>query len=384
MSGAPVERRMVEFVRLLRHNGFALGIEETLDALRVAGAIDLASRAALRSSLRALLSSTEDEWRRFDDIFELFWRGRGAKQAMRSKGDNPQALFGGRPLGNAPPGPPTLIDRSMREESGDTPMGGEGRREGATSDEALGATDLRRINDPEEMARVHRLAERLALRMKHRLSRRERQKRRGRRLDLRATIHRSVPYGGMPMRLAFRARREEPLRLVLLVDVSGSMSLYSSFFLRFVRGMLDQFREAEAFVFHTRLIHVSPALRERDLARALDRMSLIASGWSGGTRIGESIATFNRYHAASVLNSRSVVIVMSDGYDTGEPADLAAEMRQLKRRARRVVWLNPLLGWESYAPTAGGMAAALPYIDLFASAHNLDSLAALEPALGHL
>src|SRR6185437_3966035 len=165
MSGAAVERRIVEFVRLLRHNGFALGIEETLDALRVADAIDLARPAMLRSSLRALLSSTDDEWRRFDDIFELFWRGRGAKQAMRSKGDNPQALFGGRPLGNAPPGPPTLIDRSMREEGGDTPLGGEGRREGATSDEALGATDLRRINDPEEMARVHRLAERLALRM---------------------------------------------------------------------------------------------------------------------------------------------------------------------------------------------------------------------------
>jgi uncharacterized protein len=384
MSGALVERRIVAFVRLLRHNGFALGLDETLDALRVARAIDLARIDALRWGLRTLLCSTEDEWRRFDALFDLHWRGRGLKQAMKSRGDDARSAFGARPLGDPPPGPPGLIDRVARGEEGDAPSGGEGRREGASRDEALGSTDLRRINNPEEMAQVHRLAERLARRMKHRLSRRERLKRHGRRLDLRRTIHNSVKYGGTPMQVAFRARREEPLRLVLLVDVSGSMSLYSSFFMRFVRGLVDEFREAEAFVFHTRLIHVSPALRERDLARALDRMSLIAAGWSGGTRIGDALAAFNRYYAAEVLNSRSVVIIMSDGYDTGEPAALAAEMRQLRRRARRIVWLNPLIGWEGYQPSARGMQAALPHVDLFASAHNIDSLAALEPYLARI
>jgi uncharacterized protein len=384
MSGARIERRIVGFVQLLRHNGFALGVAETLDALRVARSVDLARPEALRWGLRALLASRQDEWRRFDELFDLHWQGRGVKQAMRSKGGG-EGAFGGRKLSDAPPGgAPALIDRVARGAEGDAAAGGEGRREGASRAEALGSTDLRRINDPEEMARIERLAERLARRMQHRLSRRERRQRQGRRLDLRRTIHQSVRYGGTPMQVAFRARRREQLRLVLLVDVSGSMSLYSSFFLRFVRGLVDRFRSAEAFVFHTRLVPVSPALRERDLARALDRMSLIAAGWSGGTRIGEALAAFNRHHAAQLLNSRSVVIIMSDGYDTGAPEDLAAELRQLRRRARRILWLNPLLGWESYTPTAGGMAAALPYLDLFAPAHNLDSLAALEPELARV
>ena len=384
MNGAGIERRIVAFVRLLRHNGFALGLDETLDALRAARSLDLARVDELRWGLRTLLCSTEDEWARFDALFDLFWRARGLKQGVKSRGDNAQSAFGARPLGDRPGGPPGLIERVARGDEGDAPAGGEGRRQGASRSEALGSTDLRRINDPEEMAQVHRLAERLARRMKHRLSRRERLKRQGRRLDLRRTIHNSVKYGGTPMQVAFRARREEPLRLVLIVDVSGSMSLYSSFFMRFVRGLVDEFREAEAFVFHTRLIHVSPALRERDLARALDRMSLIAAGWAGGTRIGDALAAFNRHYAADVLNSRSVVIIMSDGYDTGEPGALAAEMRRLRRRARRIIWLNPLIGWEGYAHEAGGMAAALPYVDLFAPAHNLDSLLALEPQLARI
>jgi uncharacterized protein with von Willebrand factor type A (vWA) domain len=162
------------------------------------------------------------------------------------------------------------------------------------------------------------------------------------------------------------------------------MSLYSTFFVRFIRGVLDHVREAEAFVFHTRLIHISAALRERDTEKALERMALMAAGWAGGTRIGDSLATFNRNYAAGVINSRTAVMIVSDGYDTGAPEVLAAEMARLKRRARRIVWLNPMIGWRDYAPVAQGMAAALPHVDLFAPAHNLESLAALEPYLAKL
>ena len=175
-----------------------------------------------------------------------------------------------------------------------------------------------------------------------------------------------------------------PLRLVLLLDASGSMELYTAFFARFLHAAVDAFREAEAFVFHTRLVHVSSALRERDVARAVDRLALMAQGIGGGTRIGESLADFNRWHAARVINSRTAVVIVSDGYDTGEPERLAGEMQRLARRSRRIVWLNPLLGWRDYEPTARGMQAALPYIDLFAPAHNLESLAALEPYLARI
>ena len=258
-----------------------------------------------------------------------------------------------------------------------------GRAAQAPSNRSLEG-DLRHINDPDEVERLHALAERLAARMRHRLSRREKARRRGRRLDFRRVIHKSVQSGGMPIRLVFRRRRDKPLRLVAILDVSGSMSPYSTFFVRFLRAMLNSFRDADAFVFHTRLVHIGAALRERTTERAIERLALMAQGWSGGTRIGESIATFNRSYAASVLNRRSVVIIVSDGYDTGPPEQLAAELAALRRRARRVVWLNPMLGWQGYEPVARGMAAALPYLDLFAPAHNLESLAALEPYLAGL
>jgi uncharacterized protein with von Willebrand factor type A (vWA) domain len=181
-----------------------------------------------------------------------------------------------------------------------------------------------------------------------------------------------------------RRRKPKPLRLVVLLDASGSMSLYSGLFLRFMHGVLGSFREAEAFVFHTRLIHVSEALRDRDAGRAVDRLSLMAQGFGGGTRIADSLAGFNRWHARRVIHSRTAVVIVSDGYDTGEPERLGEEMRALRRRCRRIVWLNPMLGWQGYEPVARGMAAALPFIDLFAPAHTLESLVALEPYLARI
>jgi uncharacterized protein with von Willebrand factor type A (vWA) domain len=150
---------------------------------------------------------------------------------------------------------------------------------------------------------------------------------------------------------------------------------------RFLHGVVDSFHEAEAFVFHTRLAHVSPSLRDRNVTRAVEKLALMAEGIGGGTRIGECLSTFNRWHAGRVINSRTVVMIVSDGYDTGEPERLGNEMRRLRRRARRNVWLNPLIGWRDYQPSARGMQAALPYVDLFAPAHSLESLAALEPYL---
>src|SRR5262249_29525650 len=145
---------------------------------------------------------------------------------------------------------------------------------------------------PEDVAQAHALAARLARTMRARLVRRQQVRRRGRRLDLRRTIHRSVSHGGTPVELAWRRRKIKPLRLVILLDASGSMSLYTAFFVRFLQGVVDASRGAGAFVSHPRLVHVSPTLRDRDVARAVDRLSLMAEGIGGGTRIGESLATF--------------------------------------------------------------------------------------------
>jgi uncharacterized protein with von Willebrand factor type A (vWA) domain len=171
---------------------------------------------------------------------------------------------------------------------------------------------------------------------------------------------------------------------VILLDASGSMSSYTGVFLRFIHGVLDEFREAEAFLFHTRLAYVSGAMKEKDAARALDRLSLLAQGAGGGTKIGESLQTFNRWHAARVIHSRTVVMIVSDGYETGDAALLGREMAALAKRCRRIAWLNPMMAWEGYAPVAAGIRAALPHVDLYAPANTLKSLTALEPYLAKL
>jgi uncharacterized protein with von Willebrand factor type A (vWA) domain len=379
-------RRLAGFARTLRDNGFKVGLAETRDALSILASPAAARPASLKPALRSLVCATHSDWERFDEIFDAFWRGHGARQRrtlIGSTTDGPAPLR--RLADAAPPGPtglPDLVER-RHDQHGDLP-GGRGRREGASRAENLRQTDMRHIVDPAEIARAHALAARLARVMRARLVRREQIRRRGRRIDLRRTIHRNVSHGGTPVELAWRRRKIRQLRLILLLDASGSMSLYTAFFVRFLHGVVDAFREAEAFVFHTRLAHVSPSLRDRDVTRAVDRLALMAQGIGGGTRIGESLATFNRWHARRVINSRTAIMILSDGYDTGEPARLAEEMRRLRRRCRRIIWLNPLLGWRDYSPQARGMQAALPYVDVFAPAHNIESLAALEPYLAKI
>jgi uncharacterized protein with von Willebrand factor type A (vWA) domain len=289
----------------------------------------------------------------------------------------------GQAAAPSPHGLPDHVERRAHADGDDAADPG-GRREGASRAENLSQTDIRHVADPDEIAKVHALAARLARTMRARLVRRQQARRRGQRLDIRRTIHRNVSRGGTPLDLVWRRRKVKPLRLVVLLDASGSMNLYTAFFVRFLHGVVDAFREAEAFVFHTRLAHVSPSLRDRDVTRAVERLALMAQGIGGGTRIGESLATFNRWHARRVINSRTAVIIVSDGYDTGEPERLAAEMARLRRRCRRIIWLNPLIGWRDFRPEARGMQAALPHVDLFAPAHNLESLAALEPYLARI
>ncbi len=384
--GGAVRVRLAGFVRTLRDNGFRIGPAEAGDALAVLATPGMDRVAAARPALRALFCGRRSDWDAFDALFDAFWSGRGVKSRIAVMGAPPGSM---RPSLRSPtvgaggvPGPAGDVERG----DGDMQIEAEpsGRREGASRAESLARTDFRKIADPQALAEAHALAERLAAAMRARLTRRDRIARRGRQVDLRRTIRRSLPFGGVPLDLVYRRRRTRPLRLVVLLDASGSMSLYTGVFLRFVHGVLDHFREAEAFLFHTRLVHVSDALREKDTARALDRMSLMAEGVGGGTRIGDSLAAFNRGHAARVIHSRTCVMILSDGYDTGEPERLGAEMASLRRRCRRIVWLNPLLGWEGYEPVARGMAAALPHVTLFAPAHNLESLAALEPYLARL
>jgi uncharacterized protein len=380
--GPAMRRRLSGFVRTLREAGFAAGQAETGDAARVI-ASPLADRPdRLREALKALFATSRTEAERFDEIFDAFWRGLGAKRATRLQSSGGAAgadrRFGAGPGGGETGSPEPL------SAPGDGAAHGRGRERGASTYDALSRKDFAKLTGDSERAEAHALAERLARIMRTRLTRRERARAKGRRVDLRATIRRSVAHGGEPIDLKFRQRKAKPLRLVALLDASGSMELYVSVFTRFLHAVSQTFRESEAYLFHTRLAHVSSALRERHPQRALDRLSLMAAGVGGGTKIGDCLTEFNRVHAKRVLHSRTCVMIFSDGYDTGEPERLAAAMRELRRRCRRIVWLDPLTGRDGFQPIARGLLAAMPFIDLFAPAHDLNSLAALEPYLARL
>ena len=384
-SGGPgpaLRRRLAGFLHSLRDNGFAVGITEANDAARLLTSPMAERPESLRVAFRTLFCGRRDELQRFDDLFSAFWRGRGIRRAIRIAGEASRApsLQRMAEAARGAPGSHGLPDHTTRTGSdNETIADGSGRKGGASIHQALGHKDLRHIADPDELAAAEALAERLARRMQARLTRRAQVRRSGRRLDLRRSIHRNIGHGGDLIDIAWRRRKTKPLRLVILLDASGSMELYTSFFMRFVHGAAAAFLHCEVFLFHTRLVHVSEALRDRNALRALERLGLMVQGIGSGTRIGDSLAAFNRWHARRVLKARTCVMIMSDGYDTGDPAILAGAMRDLRRRCRRIVWLNPLIGWDDYAPTARGMRAALPFVDLFAPAHNLDSLAALEP-----
>jgi uncharacterized protein len=385
--GEPVRLRFAAFVRSLRANGFIVGLAESQDALRIFCAIEPTNKAILVSALRSLFASRRADWDKFDAIFNAFWFSDGTKGTTR---------FEDKRKAPSPPrssaGPHDCIqsgagERLERPASADDPAstdGGRDRQGGATTQEALNKKDFRHILDQDELGRAYALADRLAAKMRTRLTRRDRASKRGRRLDLRRVIHRSIARGGTPIDLVFRRRRTKPLRIVMLLDTSGSMSAYTSLFVRFMHGMLGAFKYASTFLFHTRLVDVTGAMTEKDPQRAIDRFSLMTEGVGGGTKIGDSLATFNAHYAARAIRSRTAVIIISDGFETGEPDVLAKEMSALRRRCRRVVWLNPMAGWQDYAPEAAGMKAALPFVDLFAPAHNLESLEALEPFLARV
>ncbi len=383
-----VLKRIASFAQLLRRHDYAVGLAESADAAEVAGELGIQRPSQLRQAFKALFCSRASDWKAFDALFDSHWLGKGMKRVAKVGGS---AASSARPA-LAPPATPhnkSEVTGELADQIADTPGeapddGATGKTDGASQRETHATTDFRKIADPQELERAHAAAERLARLMRTRLSRRENARSKGRRIDLRATIRHSISKGGVPLDVAFRRRKPRPLRLVVLLDASGSMQMYTAVFTRFIHGVLDSFHEAEAFVFHTRLAHISSAMREKNATRAVERMSLMSEGVGGGTRIGESLAAFNQWHAKRVLNSRSCVMIFSDGYDTGTPEALAREMRQLRRRCRRIVWLNPMMGWDGYRPDARAMQAALPYLDLFAPAHNLESLAALEPYLARL
>ena len=363
-----VQMKVVGFAHLLRHHGFQLGWPETEDAFQVAEYFLFRNFPAFRYGLRSLVCQSERDYPAFERLFAGYWCPADATErivAPRKRSAKPDPPEIGRTEMSV-----GLSEEAEIQESSQT-------RAGASSIDVLGLLDLSQVT-PTDQALLERVARRLWQRMRLDLPRRLRGHDWKDRLHFRRTMRRNISQGGDPVQLVFGGRKPRKPRLVVMLDISGSMELYSFTFLRLLYALQREFRRIHSFVFSTALEEVTPLLAARSIEGALAALSRRRIGWNGGTRIGDSLYTLIEEHGGRVLRPDSVFVILSDGLDTGEPDRLVQGLRAIRTRTRKVIWLNPLLGIEGYEPLAQGMQAALPLIDVFAPAHNLESLLDIE------
>ena len=374
MDDRDVVERLARFAGRLRERGVGVSVSDEIDGAAALLLVDLGDRDEVRYALRTALKVRRSDWDTFDELFRGFWAAedtpaRPPEQPARARSDRRgpltrlhwmQAL--GLPAG----------ERERESASGDLP--------GYSADRLL----RRKPFDDwcaDDLAAMERLLARVARRLASRPSRRLVPVRGRGRVDLRRSFRRAVGTGGEFLSLARRDRAVEKPDVVLLCDTSGSMDPHTRFLLTFALSLKRVVRRCEVFAFNTSLTRLTPWLTPGKIGPTLDRLAAGVPDWSGGTRIGASLDEFVTRYLDTLVSAKTVVVVLSDGLDLDGPAVLAGAMRAIRAKARKVIWLNPLLGDPRYRPEARGMKAALPFVEHFVPAHNLESLERLLPLL---
>lgn len=365
---------LVRFCRSLRERGLLVSPGQSIEAARALSVIDIADRTDAQLALRALLTSKPGDLAVFDECFDAFWtalRGLEPRIAPDARIAMPRATASTRP--RAASAATTTLARWVRAT--------EGMDEDHTALRTPTAADVRRQEsfstfDADSLRDVQRLARRIVRHLAARRSRRWRPTPRGPRLDLRRTVRAALRTTGDLSLLAYRRRAIRRTRLVVICDVSGSMDLYARLLLQFLFALQHSFARVETFVFATQLSRITTDLRTSDYETALSALGRRVRDWNGGTRIAASLAAFAA-EWRHLLDRWTAVVILSDGWDTDDPRQLDEALAVIHRHAGRVIWLNPLLADPRYQPLTRGMQAALPHIDIFAAANNLETLEAL-------
>lgn len=370
------------FGEMLRRVGLEVGSGNMLDLVRATDHVSIGKRGEFFQAARSILVHRKQDLPIFDEAFQVFWRKPATSSTtmdLRSMGE--QRRFRKPQVGTS------------RDEEPE----GAGAIEGEPDDESVQNVDLSRTYSAvevfrqkdfseftsREMAEARLMMANLTWDLGRRRTRLLAPGRAGQ-LDLRRTMRRSLKHGGEFLELAFRSPKDKSRSLVLICDVSGSMERYTRILLQFIHTIAGGFDQLEAFLFATRLTRITRNLKYRSIDQAVDEVSKSVPDWAGGTRIGDAIKTFNYQWLRRVLRGQAVVLIISDGWDRGDPELLARETSRLQRSCHRLIWLNPLLGSPSYQPLTQGMRAALPYVDDFLPVHNLSSLESLAQHLGTL
>lgn len=384
-----VAERMSGFVAHLRYNGYRVGVAETQSTLDSLKLIDIGEHQQVRLVCKSVCASDKESFEKFDELFDSYWFNRGRERQGQSSSSDKSDTSRQNQYRPGVEDSFSLAERgstdqpSTSDDDGEAAHQGEGRLIAAKT-RNLEKTDFRELVTPESLQQAQRLALLLANAIRDRRSRRYRASKRNGRINLRKTIRDSVKSGGTPITLHCQRTPDRPVKIVALLDVSGSMTVYAKVFLSFLKGLISHDTRADAYLFHTNLIRIGDTLRDHDTIRAMNRLSLMAQGFGGGTKIGSNLKQFNEQYAKTCVDGRTVVMIMSDGYDSDPPNILSDALERLAKRNCKIIWLNPLKGWKDYEPVAQGMAAAMPWLDLFAAANTLNSLSDLEPALRKL
>jgi uncharacterized protein with von Willebrand factor type A (vWA) domain len=366
------------FTETLRRAGIAISFNQTLDLTQALELVDFGQRAQVYHATRSMLINRKEDLALFDKIFDRFW------QPPQAEAPGPQKA----PLAprHDPPKRQRLNIATLMAERAqkDAPEVDLADKAGSFSaSEILQSKEFSRLT-PTELETIKRLIQSMRWRVSLRQTRRHIPNPQGSILNLRRVMRSIVKHGGVPLKLTWKSRKFKVRPVIILADISGSMERYSRLLLQFAYSISRGLGQVECFVFGTRLTRITPQLRSKNIDRALGEVAENVFDWSGGTRIGDSLAAFNREWGKRVLRRGAIVLIISDGWERGNVSTLRQEMRYLQHRCHRLIWLNPLLGQSDYQPIVEGMAAALPFIDDFLPIHNLQSLQALAEHLARL
>jgi uncharacterized protein len=391
--------RLTEFGRLLWESGINVGPRQMLDLAETLNYVNVTNKEDFYNTLKCSLLARHEQEAIFNQMFLYYWYMRDQKD---KKAENPTgaAKRDDRKMRLPPSERKRLAEhlnaneqqrkdlknemrQSERRRRADDRIDEEDDDDTSTPQgTAYSAIEMLRKKDFEsftweEVQEAKRLMSEMHWNLGMRTTHRKTPSRRGSYPDMRRLVRRNLKYGGEILELTWREIKRKPRPLVIICDISGSMSLYSRLLLHFIHTISNGLMNVEAFVFGTRLTRITRQLKKRDVDDAIRDVSKSVQDWSGGTRIGDALHYFNHKWAKRVLGRGAIVLIISDGWDRGEPGVLQTEMDRLQHSCHRLIWLNPLLGSPDYRPLTIGMKTALPYIDNFLPAHNLDSLISL-------
>ena len=364
---------LTRFCRVLRDHGLLIGPNETADAVRAVSLVDMMDRGRVYWTLRSLMLSRREEIGIFDELFERFW-------SFEPQPTRPPMTQGMGPAGgmrDLKPRPRSIVLPENDSRSDDTFL--QIVRTGASAAEIATERDLT-VLQSDELSELSRIAARMVRALASRPGRRRKRHKRKGIPDLRGALRLNLATGGEPIRLPRMRRVPRVPRLMVLLDVSGSMDRHARLLLQLVYAVTQHTKRVETFVFSTSVTRVTRQMKAPSFGEALRRVGAAVDHWSGGTRIGESIARINADYEG-LQDRYTTVFLLSDGWETGDPQQLAREVRRMQRRVRSVIWLNPLLGTQDYEPLARGLQAVTPYVDHFVSAKDISNLKRLPQLL---